>query len=236
MSVNYQIGKIYGITDADSTGISEHIPSSSKRFYGKPDIELHLDDYIKLPVMQEVFFELLSGVSLRNKKTGWELKFYDPATGRYPDIQPVMLIDGVIIDDPGIIAGLDPDVVERIDVVKEKYYVGEFGFPGIVSIITRAGDFRNVTLPDYALRLSYRVVQRDPQFRSPQYLTSDLKKSRIPDFRNTLYWNPEVSPGPDGKINIGFWSSDFRGDYEINIQGITSSGQAVSARKVIRVK
>jgi len=236
MSVNYQIGKIYGISGAEITEIPENKASSPKRFYGKPDIELNMDDYIKLPVMQEVFFELLSGVSLRNKKTGWELKFYDPATGRYPDIQPVMLIDGVIIDDPGIIAGLDPDLDEWIDVVKEKYYVGEFEFPGIVSIITRAGDFRSVTLPDYALRLSYRVVEPDPQFRSPEYLTPGLKKSRIPDFRNTLYWNPVVSPGPDGKINIEFWSSDYRGDYEINLQGITSSGQAVSARKVIRIK
>ena len=37
------------------------------RFYGKPDIEIIMADYIKLPVMQEVFFELLPGVSLKRK-------------------------------------------------------------------------------------------------------------------------------------------------------------------------
>lgn len=63
-----------------------------------------------------------------------------------------------------------------------------------------------------------------------------MKNGRIPDFRNTLYWNPSVKPDKDGRIGIEFWTSDFTTDYEINIQGITSEGKAFSIKKIIRVK
>ena len=41
-----------------------------RRFYGIPEMEIFLDDYIRLPVMQEVFFELLPGIILRSGKIG----------------------------------------------------------------------------------------------------------------------------------------------------------------------
>jgi hypothetical protein len=38
-----------------------------------------------------------------------------------------------------------------------------------VNIITKAGDFSNVTLPDYAIRLPYRVIDPVYSFVSPDY-------------------------------------------------------------------
>ena len=43
-------------------------PLKPVRFYGQPDIELVLSDYISLPVMNEIFFELLPGVSTEKEK------------------------------------------------------------------------------------------------------------------------------------------------------------------------
>jgi len=54
-------------------------------------------------------------------------------------------------------------------------------------------------LPDYAIRLPYRAIDPVPKFISPDYSTTALKKSRIPDFRNTLYWNPSVKTDKEGK-------------------------------------
>jgi hypothetical protein len=61
-------------------------------------------------------------------------------------------------------------------------------------------------------------------------------ESRIPDYRNTLYWNPSVKPDKDGKAIIEFWSSDNKSDYIINIQGITEEGRTFSLQKIIKVK
>jgi hypothetical protein len=236
MTVNYQVRKIYGISDSKSQSVGEVMPVPAKRFYGKPDVELFMDDYIKLPVMQEVFFELVPGVTLRKKKSVWEIKLMDPAYSTIQEGPPVILVDGVIIEDPSIIAELDPDIVERIDVVKEMYYVGDYMFFGIVNVVTRAGDFSSVSLPDYAVRLSYKVFDQVYEFSTPEYSTAQTKESRIPDFRNTLYWNPSVKFGNDKIMKVEFWSSDFKSDYEINIQGITSDGSLVSFRRIIKVQ
>ena len=56
LAVNYQVNKIYETSYIGDRLIPAIKPASHKRFYGKPQIELIMSDYIKLPVMQEVFF------------------------------------------------------------------------------------------------------------------------------------------------------------------------------------
>jgi hypothetical protein len=228
--------KIYGSSSIGEP-VTPVIPQlKPKRFYGKPDIELIMADYIKLPVMQEVFFELLPGVSLKNKKSVYEISIADPVDNKIFEEAPGLLIDGVIINDPSKIADLDPEIVEKIDVVKEKYFVGDYLFCGIVNVITKSGDYSYVTLPDYAIRMPYKVIDPVWSFVSPDYSSAEMKNSRNPDFRNTLYWNPSIKPDKDGKARIEFWSSDISSIYKINIQGITSEGKTISLNKIIKVK
>jgi len=224
---------ISGMTMPDKITDNSEKP---KIFYGKPDIELIMDDYIKLPVMEEVFLELLPGAFLKMKRSVYEISIADPVTNSIYDIPPVLLIDGVVIDEPEIIAGLDPETVEEIDVVKERYMVGDYMSYGIVNVITRAGDYSYVTLPDHAVRLSYIVAEPVCSFHFPDYSTSEMKQSRIPDFRNTLYWNPSVEPDEEGKARVEFWSSDYNTDYLINIQGITAGGTVISYKEKIRIE
>jgi hypothetical protein len=235
-SVNYQVNRIY-----ESVFIGEPLypletSMQLKRFYGKPDIEILMDDYIQLPVMPEVFFELTPGVFLKNKKFDYTLSIADPVDNKIYEKPPILFIDGVVINDPGIIASLDPEIVEKIDVVKSLYLVGDYMFFGLVNVITRAGDYSSVALPDYAVRFKYRVIDPVMTFLPPDYSETELKNSRIPDFRNTLYWNPSVTPDKEGKARIEFWTSDVPGDYEINMQGISSTGNQVSITKIIKVK
>jgi hypothetical protein len=62
-----------------------------------------------------------------------------------------------------------------------------------------------------------------------------MKNSAIPDFRNTLYWNPSVKPGIDGRVKLEFRTSDIISDYTLNLQGITPDGKLISARKNFKV-
>lgn len=235
-SVNYQVNKIYELPSSEEPlTIVKPLPKI-KRFYGKPDIELLLDNYIKLPVMEEVFFELTPGVFLKSKKSKYAMSIADPVDNTIYKKPPVLFIDGVVINDPAVLAGLDPAIVEKIDIVNVLYLVGDYYFFGLVNVITRAGDYSSVTLPDYAVRLHYKAVDPVRSFYSPDYSTSEMKERRIPDFRNTLYWNPSVNPDENGKAGVEFWSSDISGYYDVNIQGITSDGKACSYRKIIKVE
>jgi hypothetical protein len=234
-SVNYQVRKIY-----ESTSVGELFkpviqPLKPKRFYGKPGFELIMKDFIKLPVMEEVFFELIPRVTLKNKKPLCEISIVDFSGNKIYEVAPVLMIDGVIIKDPSLIANLDPELVEKIDVVREIYYVGDYKFYGIVNVITKSGDYSCVTLPDYAVRLPYRVIDPVRVFVSPDYSSAEMKDNQTPDFRNTLYWNPSVRPDKDGRTEIEFWTSDITSDYEVNIQGITGNGKIVSLKKTIRI-
>jgi hypothetical protein len=163
-SINHQVRKIYGTSSVGDPLYKAVTQPKLKRFYGKPDNELVMKDYITLPVMQEVFFELLAGVVLKAKKGGYEIKINDPLTNRPYDNEPGMFVDGVVVEDASIVAAIEPELVEKIDVVREKYYVGDYFFNGIVNIITKAGDFSNAVLPDYATRIPYIVLDHTNSF------------------------------------------------------------------------
>jgi hypothetical protein len=235
-SVNQQVQKIFEIPSVGPQMMRALEPVKSAKFYDKPDLELNMADYISLPVMSEIFFELLPGVSMKKKKTGYEILIANRIDDHRYVLSPCLMIDGVIINDAAMIANLDPEIVEKIDVVKEKYLVGNYFFNGIVNVITKSGDFSCVSLPDYMIRLHYRVLDPVSSFVSPDYSRDQLMDSRVPDYRNTLYWNPSVIPDKKGQANVDFWSSDNKSDYVINIQGITQDGKIVSIRKDLKVK
>ena len=233
--INYQINKIYGISShAEKEGGLTSF-KAPVRFYGKPDIELMMDDYVKLPLMEEVFFELTPGVQLKRKKSTFSMSVSDPVSGRNYEKDPVVMIDGVVISDLTPLAALDPELVEKIDVVKDLYLVGDYIFFGIVNVITRKGNIGNISMPAYAVKLRYRPVDKSGTFRSPDYSDSVTGGSRIPDFRNTLFWAPFDNTGAPGKDRTGFWSSDVSGNYRIDINGINSQGQPCSVHRLLKV-
>lgn len=235
-SVNYQVSRIYGGSATGNPVSPLFLPLKPVRFYGKPDIELILSDYVSLPEMEEVFFELLPRVSLKKKGSGYEILITDRINDKRSELIPYIFLDGVKIMDPAIIADLDPSAVEKIDVVTERYVTGNYFFPGIVNVITKTADFSSIPLPDYMIRLPYRAIDPVVSLFTPDYSVTELKESSIPDFRNTLYWNPTLMPDKEGKVVAEFWTSDVVSDYEIIVQGINEEGEIITARKLFRVE
>lgn len=236
LSFNYQTAKIYGINKRREKEINDESNLKKRRFYGIPEMEIKLDDYIKLPTMQEVFYELVTGVIIRQRKSGYDMRITNPLTGTYYDDSPLVMIDGVIINDLTELMNLDPETVEKIEVVKTPYLIGELILHGIVNVLTEEGDFSNITMPEYAVILPYTVVDKPTAISLPDYSEEKTRLSRRPDLRNTLYWNPAVNTDKNGEIEITFWTSDLTGTYAIAIQGISVSGEIISLYKTFRVK
>ncbi len=234
--VNYQVQAIYGFSSTGPPFNPVFKAPETVRFYGKPDFELIMADYIKLPTMEEVFFELLPHVSLKKKKNNYEIIITDRIDNTPYVTIPTLMVDGVIIHDPGIIVNLDPETVEKIDVIRGQYLVGKYLFPGLINVITRSGDFSSFTLPGYMVRIKYRATDPVMSFLSPGYSTAELKNDRDPDYRNTLYWNPEIKPHGKGQARVEFYSSDNKGDYLLSIQGFTKKGKLLSFDKILHVK
>jgi len=236
LSFNYQAAKIYNISSKKPDETSVNKNPKKVRFYGIPEMEIYLDDYIMLPTMQEVFFELLPGIIIRSRKTGYEILITNPLTGIFYSIPPLIMIDGVIINDLSVLVELNPETVEKIEVVRTPYLVGDMILYGIVNVITRSGDFSDITMPDYAVILPYRVVESPATFISPDYENETVRRSRKPDLRNTLYWNPSVRSNKNGETRIEFRTSDLPGSYTVRIEGISETGEKLSVRQSFIVR
>jgi len=235
-SLNYQVGKIFGSSYTGDLLFPPAVPKKPRRFYGKPDVELILKDFIKLPTMEEIFFELIPRVRVVKTGKNYEIAFLDYAGNKAYDEPPVLMIDGVIFNDASVIARLDPDAVEKIDVVRGIYHAGNFPFYGLVNVITNSGNFIRLSLPEYASRITYKITEPALSFISPDYSGTEARNNRNPDLRNSLYWNPSVTPGNDGTARIDFWSSDISTDYRVDVMCVSSDGTVSSSYRIIKVR
>ena len=93
-----------------------------------------------------------------------------------------------------------------------------------------------IELPASGLRAIYPVLDRLGESDNFNYSGAGAVDSRMPDFRNTLFWGAGLHPDNNGELEIEFYTSDFISDYKVVIEGITDMGQPFSYSKIIRVE
>jgi len=149
-------------------------------------------------------------------------------------LSPLVLVDGILIQDQTELLDFDSSKIEKISVVDDMYMYGSKLFEGIISISTFNGDFQSSVSNDAIknTKLSKPLVSKK-YFN--QVYNDQSKNNRIPDFRRQLLWIPELKLQKTD-TNITFYTSDINGDFEICLEGFTLEGQPVSLRQVITVK
>jgi hypothetical protein len=63
-----------------------------------------------------------------------------------------------------------------------------------------------------------------------------MKSSRIPDYRNTLFWKPDLHTGKNGKAQVEFYTSDESSDFTIVTEGMTPDGKTGYSSASLKVK
>jgi hypothetical protein len=200
----------------------------STAFYGQPDRKYFLDDYTRFNSMEEVMREYVSFVSVHRRKQKFYFKVLNSQHKIFFDEEPLMLLDGVVVTDADKLMAYDPLKVKKIEVVGREYYLGSAIASGIISYTTYKGDLDGFQIDPNSVVLEYDGLQLQREFYSPVYETDKQISSRMPDFRNLLYWSPDVSTDADGAHRLSFYSSDRQGKYLVVVQGITASGKAGS--------
>jgi hypothetical protein len=196
-------------------------------FYGKPTKSYKLDDYVRFTTMEEVLREYVPEVAVRRYGGQLHLKVFDYDTHDFYPTDPLILLDGVKVDN-NILLGYDPLKVNKLEVVTNKYIKGEFIYQGIVNFTTYHGDMESLKLDSKAVILDYEGLQLKRNFYSPVYKTEQQASSRLPDFRNLLYWEPDLQTDASGKATIEFYTSDIEGKYVAVLQGMDDAGYAGS--------
>jgi hypothetical protein len=192
-------------------------------FFGKPDAQYLLDNYTRFSTMEEVLREYVYEVLVRRQKDNFRLIVTDADNRIFLD-DPLTLFNGVPVFDPNKIIRYDPLNVKKIEVVKRRYFYGPSIFNGIVNFVTYSPD--PSMLSDLSpMIMEYEGLQYQREFYSPVYETQEQISSRLPDFRNVLYWSPNVQTDTHGKTEINFFTSDLKGRYVAIIQGIDANGR-----------
>jgi hypothetical protein len=225
MAQNVQISSHF----RDSTATDNTVlKTGATSFYGKPTTVLYLDKYILLPTLEEYFNELPSQVKVRKRKgesyfavqAEKDLSFYDP----------LVLVDWVAVDEPSKILAISPQNVSRIEVVNEDYVKGGQTYGGIISIISKKGNFAGVDLPSTGIFINYRFLSEN------QCLTlADKIPATVPDARNTILWEPELKIPENQPEKIIFTAPDTPGKYSVILEGTTLKGEIFSVSNVFEV-
>ncbi len=206
-------------------------------FFFNADKTYKLDDYVRFPAMEEVLREYVSEMGVDIKKKAYHLKILDPVAKQYYTSSPLILLDGVpMFDDGNKIIKYDPLKVEKLNIVNTTFFYGPTVFKVIASFQTYKGDFSGLEINPLATVADYDGLQLQREFYSPMYSDDKLKSSRIPDFRNTLYWSPNIKTDKEGKAILNFSSSDLSGKYKIVIQGVSEGGRLGSKTLIFDIK
>lgn len=146
--------------------------------------------------------------------------------------EPLILVDGVPFPDAKSVASIDPNQVDRVEVVTRAVaQFGSRGANGVIAIYTKSGVSSGSSNPDFVAHkvLGYHFPR---QFVSPDYSLSSSEDK--PDFRTTIYWRPQIELNPTGEIS--FYTSDLPGKYRMVIEGVTEDGKPFRFKKIFSVQ
>jgi hypothetical protein len=220
MAANARITSIY---QGDLFVQRDTVTANSKPFYDVSTTSLLMDKFIQLPTLQEYFDELPLDVKIRERKDGKYFKFFSSEAGMMVN-DPLVLVDWVVITDINNILSLSPQKIARIEIVNKPYVKGNLTYGGIISILSREGDFAGIDLPGSGLFVKYDFLAPTCQCRNKGPVTPN-----IPDSRNTVLWNPDFQMKTDaGKNKIIFDTPDTPGRYIILIRGVFPDGRVFS--------
>jgi hypothetical protein len=209
--------------------------ADSTAFYGKADETYFLDDFTRLPVMEEVMREYVPGVLVRKRKGSFYFALLDEVNDVVFQEEPLVLMDGVPVFNIDRLMTFDPLKVKKLEVITRRYFLGNMTFPGVVSYSTYAGDMAGFPVHPKSITINYEGLQQRREFYSPQYENEKLRNSRIPDQRHLLYWQPTLEV-KNGIAEVEFYTSDLTGEFTVQAQGLTSSGLMGSGTHRFSVK
>jgi hypothetical protein len=225
-SMNMQIGNAYAprVFAEKKAALTD-----SLTFFGLPDEKYFLDDYTRFPTMEEVLREYVRGVMVRRRNKSFHFRMIDKLIpNTYYRTDPLVVLDGIPIFNIDKFMEVDPLKIKKIELMSSRYLLGMIQFTGIVSFSTYKNDMAGFELDPKVLVTPYDGVQAEREFYAPKYDNQSSLSSRMPDFRNLLYWSPNVTTDESGKAQIQFFTSDQTGKYQVVVQGITDNGVAGS--------
>ncbi len=226
-SMEVQIVEAY---TADSLSRVKPLPTY---FNYKPYREYVLDEYTRFNRMDEIFIEFINCARIRREGNQRILNTLNERMDGFATGKTLVLLDNIPVLDHELMINYNPLLVNKISVYLGRYIFGKQIYEGIISFSTYNNNYPGITFGENTQLFDYEGTQTYRYFYAPKY--NEASSSRMPDFRHTLLWEPDLnSSGED--IVIPFYTSDVPGYYRVTVEGIGKEGTIISTSHTIEVK
>jgi len=202
--------------------IYDHLPSKT----------YNLDEYVRFNTVKECIIEFVMGAAIGKDGDRTIIKMLQEGSKDYTRFPILVLIDGVAFYNHDEVLAYNAHNVHYIHQYRGYYALGETLYGGILSLITHRGTIPDMRINEDMQMLAYEFPQNRPPFVMPNYGEAEVKASRRPDFRHTMYWNPSV----EGQDGVEFYTSDLEGTYMATLQGVLEDGRKVDVKWTFEVK
>jgi hypothetical protein len=185
-------------------------------FYGKPDEIIYIKEYIRLPIMEEVFIELLKNTYLKRSADRLQIRILDKNTNRIIGENPLILLDGVPIFDHNLVFEINPEDIYKIEQVSSEYFLNNVKFDGILSLFTVDQDLRNV-------KFNRSYIQETIEGPLPT-LQFDKEINKNGGFNHVVYFDPVLKHNSQGGVSFKISKPLTDGPFELILEGISDNG------------
>ena len=148
-----------------------------------------------------------------------------------------LALDGQIISSTRL-NNIPPEAVFVIDVIGGDRAVAVYGYPYVITIITKNDEIVEKALlkaQDIGMQqIVHPGFYQAKTFYRPNYENKALSPIEK-DIRSTLHWQPNIRT-ENQPINFDFYTGDVPGNYLIWVEGISKDGIPFTAEKTFLVE
>ncbi len=210
-----------------------HASLEKKPIFTDFDSYYLLDDYNRFPQLHEHFIEYIPTVVARKTKNRSKIKVILQEF-MYDDYPPLLLLDGLPVTVEEILE-FSPYKIRSIGVINHRIYLDDLVADGLVVFETFEHNLMDYEPLNYQRAFTYQGLEVRKSYHFPDYTQSN-ELSRIPDYRDQLYWNPYVNLNTSDQNEFHFYTGDVKGEFEIIAEGYTESGKPISYKGYFTVQ
>ncbi|WP_255050404.1 carboxypeptidase-like regulatory domain-containing protein [Lacihabitans sp. CS3-21] len=212
-----------------------------RKLYGNPNKSFNTEEIVKSSA-PNVLMTLTS--LLPNLKTVYDVEKHTldirwNRPGFLTPQRPSIIVDGLEIQSPTDIQHLTSSAIAKIDIYQNAVTSVQ-GAQSLIVIYTKT----------YLNEPSKNIAKKkDPDVKTFKFLGfSNPKSFYLPtknkdghrigqiEQRSTIYWNPNIETGENGKALVSFEVLSLPGEYVIELVGKDEKGKVISERKMIEIR
>lgn len=183
-------------------------------------IRYHLDDFTRFPSLNEVIVEIIPELRLGTTRGRRELKMITPDAVHARKIlrdNILVLLDGVVINDIGLLEGMDAMLLQDVDLYPQSFVIGGLSFNGVVNFITSKNYVKALQFPD-----NVRVVDFKGVSYPVGYFGTPVNGD---DYRQVLYWHPALALASGESVRLSLTAPSYTGKFRVVAEGLTEDGK-----------